>query len=54
MAVWVEGRKRGEFGVVAGVGVVILAGLVDFWRGGPQGQFLHGLEKMTGAYEGWT
>ena len=30
MAVCVEGRKRGELGVIAGV--VILAGLVDFWR----------------------
>lgn len=52
MAVCVEGRKRGELGVIAGV--VILAGLVDFWRSGTRGQFLHQIEKMTGAYGGWT
>ena len=47
MAVWVEGRKRGEFGVVAGV--VILAGLVDFWRGGPQGSIFTRVRKNDGG-----
>ena len=47
MAVWVEGRKRGEFGVVAGV--VILAGLVDLERRARAGSIFTRVRKNDGG-----